>query len=182
MNPGVEGRAGTSVGRAVHAVLQSIDLATGADIEARSRVQAAAEGVPDRAKEVADLVRIAVESDVVHRAVASGRVWREVPVATPTGDGVLHGFIDLLFEEDDGLVIVDYKTDVVSAAETPEAVLRYRLQGGAYAHALQEITGKRVKEVVFLYLHPRREQRLSDLHQAIQDAEVAATAILAPVS
>ena len=180
--PWRRGRAGTSVGRAVHAVLQSIDLATGADIEARSRVQAAAEGVPDRAKEVAGLVRVAVESDVVHRAVASGRVWREVPVATPTGDGILHGFIDLLFEEDDGLVIVDYKTDAVPAAETPEAVLRYRLQGGAYAHALQEITGKHVKEVVFLYLHPRREQRLSDLHQAIQDAEAAATAILAPVS
>ena len=180
--PWRRGRAGTSVGRAVHAVLQSIDLVTGADIEARSRVQAAAEGVPDREKEVADLVRVAVESDVVHRAVASGRVWREVPVATPTGDGILHGFIDLLFEEDDGLVIVDYKTDAVPAAKTPEAVLRYRLQGGAYAHALQEITGKHVKEVVFLYLHPRREQRLSDLHQAIQDAEVAATAILAPVS
>ena len=179
--PWRRGRAGTSVGRAVHAVLQSIDLATGADIEARSRVQAAAEGVPDRAKEVADLVRVAVESDVVHRAVASGRVWREVPVATPTGDGILHGFIDLLFEEHDGLVIVDYKTDAVSAAETPEAALRYRLQGGAYALALQEITGKHVKEVVFLYLHPRREQKLADLRQAIQDAEDAAKAILAPV-
>ncbi len=180
--PWRRGRAGTSVGRAVHAVLQSLDLATGADIEARSRVQAAAEGVPDREKEVAGLVCVAVESDIVHRAVASGRVWREVPVAAPTGDGILHGFIDLLFEEDDGLVIVDYKTDAVSAEETPEAVLRYRLQGGAYAHALQKITGKHVKEVVFLYLHPRREQKLADLSQAIQDAEAAAKSILAPVS
>ncbi len=117
----------------------------------------------------------------MHRAVASGRVWREVPVAAPTGDGILYGFIDLLFEEDDGLVIVDYKTDAVSASETPEAVLRYRLQGGAYAHALQEITEKPVKEVVFLYLHPRREQKLADLSQAIRDAEAAAKSILAPV-
>ena len=179
--PWRRGRAGTSVGRAVHAVLQSLDLATGADIEARSRVQAAAEGVPDREKEVAGLIRVAVESDIVHRAVASGRVWREVPVAAPAGDGILHGFIDLLFEEDDGLVIVDYKTDAVSASETPEAVLRYRLQGGAYAHALQKITGKPVKEIVFLYLHPRREQKLADLYQATQDAEAAAKSILAPV-
>ena len=58
--PWRRGRAGTSVGRAVHAVLQSLDLATGADIEARSRVQAAAEGVPDREKEVAGLIRVAV--------------------------------------------------------------------------------------------------------------------------
>lgn len=28
----------------------------------------------------------------------------------PTGDGVLEGFIDLLFEEDGELVVVDYKT------------------------------------------------------------------------
>ena len=115
----------------------------------------------------------------MHRAVASGRVWREVPVAAPTGDGILYGFIDLLFEEDDGLVIVDYKTDAVSASETPEAVLRYRLQGGAYA--LQEITEKPVKEVVFLYLHPRCEQKLADLSQAIRDAEATAKSILAPV-
>ena len=79
------------------------------------------------------------------------------------------------------MVIVDYKTDAVSAEETPEAVLRYRLQGGAYAHALQKITGKPVKEVVFLYLHPRRKQKLPDLSLAIHDAEAAAKSILASV-
>ena len=44
-------------------------------------------------------------------------------------NGFLHGFIDLLFEEKEGLVIVDYKTDSVDAKETQEAVERYRLQG-----------------------------------------------------
>ena len=46
--PWRRGRAGTSVGRAVHAVLQSIDLATGEGIAERARAQAAAEGVPGR--------------------------------------------------------------------------------------------------------------------------------------
>ena len=32
-------------------------------------------------------------------------------MAGPVGDGIVEGFIDLLFEEDDGYVIVDYKTD-----------------------------------------------------------------------
>ena len=64
----------------------------------------------------------------------SRRFWREVPVAVGTGNGSLHGFIDLLFEEEDaGLVVVDYKTDAIAGEEAPEAVQRYRLQGGSYA-------------------------------------------------
>ena len=37
--------------------------------------------------------------------------WREVFVATPVGDTLLEGYVDLLFRDDDGLVVVDYKTD-----------------------------------------------------------------------
>ena len=97
--PWRRGRAGTSVGRAVHAVLQAIDLASGADVDDRARAQAAAEGIPEREGEIGRLARTAVESNVVKRAVASGRFWREVPVAAAVGGGSLHGFIDLLFEE-----------------------------------------------------------------------------------
>ena len=180
--PWRRGRAGTSVGRAVHAVLQSIDLFTGTDIRARARVQAVAERVPDLTEEIARLVRVAVNSSVVRRAVKSQRLWREVPVAAQTGHGALHGFIDLLFEEHDGLVIVDYKTDSLSPLETEHAVERYRLQGGAYAYALQKITGKPVKEVIFLYLQPKKEESLQDLPGAIADAESKANAALAPAT
>ena len=176
--PWRRGRAGTAVGRAVHAVLQAVDLETGEGIADRARAQAVAEGVPSREAEVARLCRVAVESAIVKRAVASRRFWREVPVAVPTGGGSLHGFIDLLFEEADGLVVVDYKTDSITAAEAPEAVQRYRLQGGAYAHAIGQLAGKPVKEVVFLYLQPRREERLADLPQAMLDAQAEAQALL----
>ena len=176
--PWRRGRAGTSVGRAVHAVLQSIDLASGSDVDHRARAQAVAEGVPDREEEIARLAKVAVQSDVVRRAVASQRIWREVPVAAPVGDGSLHGFIDLLFEEQDGLVVVDYKTDAVTEAQLPEVVDRYRLQGGAYAHAIAQITGKLVKEVVFLYLQPKMEVVLPNLPDAMEDAQVAARSLL----
>ena len=177
--PWRRGRAGTSLGRAVHAVMQSIDLDTGDGIDDRARVQASAEGIPDLENEIARLCRGAVESKIVRRAVVSGRLWREVPVAAAAGDGSLHGFIDLLFEEPDGLVVVDYKTDRVDPSGDSDPSVRYRLQGGAYAHAIQRVTGKRVKEVVFLYLATRAEVRLEDLPRAMQDAESRAQERLA---
>ncbi len=180
--PWRRGRAGTQVGRAVHAVLQSIDLATGNGLEERARAQATAEGIPNREAEVIRLARIAVHSDIVRRGVASQRLWREVPVAAPVPGGFLHGFIDLLFEEPDGLVVVDYKTDSIDEDKVEDAVVKYRLQGGAYACAVGKATGKKVKEVCFLYLNApdgRREVPLPDLEQAVLDAEQRATEELA---
>ena len=180
VEPWRRGRAATSIGRAVHAVLQDADLRTGADIPQQARVKASAEGVPGREEEIARLCRAAVGSDVVRRAIASGRMWREVPVAAPLGGLTLHGIIDLLFEEPDGLVVVDYKTDLVSAEDVEDAAARYRLQGGAYACAIGEVTGRAVKEVVFLYLQPAREERLWDLPRAVREAREAALLRLAP--
>ena len=57
---------------------------------------------------------------------------------------MVQGIIDMYFEEEDGLVIVDYKTDAVKTAE--ELVKRYKLQLDLYARALEQITGKKVKE------------------------------------
>ena len=169
--PWRRGRAGTQVGRAVHAVLQSIDLATGEGLEERARAQATAEGIPDREGDVIRLSRIAVNHELVRRAVGSKRLWREVPVAAPVEGGFLHGFIDLLFEEPDGLVVVDYKTDSVNEDRVEDAVKKYRLQGGAYAYAVSRATGIRVKEVRFLYLEAETDVLLPELDQAVRDAE-----------
>ncbi len=177
--PWRRGRAGTQVGRAVHAVLQSIDLASGAGLEERARAQATAEGIPNRENDVIRLARIAVEHELVRRAVASERLWREVPVAAPVEGGFLHGFIDLLFEEPDGLVVVDYKTDSIPDDRPEDAVQKYRLQGGAYAYAVSKATGKRVKEVRFLYLEAEKDVPLPDLEEAIRDAERRAVEELA---
>jgi ATP-dependent helicase/nuclease subunit A len=177
--PWRRGRGGTSLGRAVHAILQTVDLSTGPGLEGIARAQAAAEGILDREREILALVRQALTSPVVRRAVASGRWWREVPVAAPVRDGVLEGFIDLLFEEDGQLVVVDYKTDALaSEEEIAQAMQRYRLQGGAYTLALQKATWQDVKEVVFLFLQPHQEVTLKDVDALTQEAERAATAFI----
>ena len=165
------GRGGTSLGRAVHGVLQSIDLASGAGIEAVSRAQAAAEGIADRWREVEDLAQAAVESALVKRAVASGKYYRELYVSTPAEGRLLEGFVDLLFEEDGELVLVDYKTDALEADEEPPE--RYRLQGGAYALAARNATGRPIKEVSLLFLQPARAATFTDVDALCAEARAA---------
>ena len=173
--PRRRGRAGTLIGRALHVVLQSADLETGSDIAVWARAQAIAEGIPDSEGDIAKIARRAIESPLVRRAVSSGCYWREVPVAVPAGGGSLQGFVDLLFEEEGELVVVDYKTDDVrEGADT--ALARYRMQGAAYALALQQATGQRVKEVIFLFPRPEpaMEVQLTNLASLTAEAEALA--------
>lgn len=172
---------GTHLGRAVHSVLQSLDLATGAGMEEISRAQAAAEGIADRWREVAALVRKGLKSPIVRRAVASGRYQREVFVSLPLDDGLLEGFIDLLFEEDGGWVIVDYKTDLLEEEELQGAQERYALQAGAYGMAVQEATGKPVREAILVFLHPNEEVALGNIQGLLSRAQERARSLLSSI-
>ena len=127
--PWSKGRYGSAVGRAVHGVLQTVDLATGDGLDQAVAAQCLAEGVTDFHSVVKDLVRSALDRTIV-RAAAVRPHWRETYVGTELDDGtVLEGIIDLLFRDDDGtLVIVDYKTDAVPAAALPARVDFYRPQ------------------------------------------------------
>jgi len=57
---------------------------------------------------------------------------------------LIQGVIDVFFYENDEIVLADYKTDKVSCKE--ELVGRYRTQLDYYQRALEQITGKKVKE------------------------------------
>lgn len=169
--PWRKGRAGTAIGRAVHAVLQGIDLGTGEGLEAAAAAQAEAEGIADRAGEVKRLAGNALASAAVQAAVASGRYWREVYVGADVGGVLVEGFIDLLYEGQDGLVIVDYKTDGLrSDAEADRVMPQYRLQAGAYAAALERATGLRAAAAVFVFTEPKVERRVDDLAAAKAEA------------
>ena len=165
--PWRKGRAGTSVGRAVHAVLQTVDLTTGTGIAETARSQAVAEGIADQAARIARLAENARNSEAVHQALRSGRMWRELYVGAPIDGTLVEGFIDLLYEGPDGLVVVDYKTD---SARDPEAIdramARYRLQGAAYALVLEQALGRPVAECVFVFTEPKQERVVDDLEGA----------------
>jgi len=152
--PWQKGRYGTAVGRAVHGVLQAVDLATGEGLAAAAAAQAAAEGVPGRERIIAALARSALGSDVVRRAAARPH-WREVYVGCPLGEGVLEGFVDLLYRDDDGLVVVDHKTDSWRQdADLDAKVDRYRVQLAAYAYGVSVAVNEPVVRTVLLFLGP----------------------------
>ena len=61
---------------------------------------------------------------------------------------IVQGIIDAYYEEDDGIVLLDYKTDRVDSAE--QLVKRYKEQLNLYEEAIERFSGKRVK-AKFIY-------------------------------
>jgi ATP-dependent exoDNAse (exonuclease V) beta subunit len=174
--PWLKGRYGTATGRAVHGVLQSVDLATGAGLDAAVAAQCEAEAAPDRGT-VRRLVEQALGSPSVAAAAGSPH-WREVYACTPVGGRLLEGYVDLLYRGPDGLVVVDYKT----AATSDPAVLDirldgYRFQGAAYAVAVGASTGEPVARVTFVFLTPDGsvERDLPDLEAAMAEVRSVVT-------
>jgi ATP-dependent exoDNAse (exonuclease V) beta subunit len=190
--PWRRGRAGTAIGRAVHAVLQTCDLTTGdpttgdpttgdlttgnlttgSELADAAHAQALAEGVPDRSDEVRALAAAAMQAPVVRDAIEHGRRWwREVPVAAEVDGMLLEGFVDLLVETDDGLAVVDYKTDQVADDDLDRLLARYAVQGAAYAVALEAALDRPVTRCVFVFARPggALERDVPDLAAAKAD-------------
>ena len=94
-------------------------------------------------------------------AEQQGRLHREQPFvlglsakelypASASDEIVLvQGIIDAFFEEEDGLVLMDYKTDYIKEDAKAELTKKYQSQLGYYRLALERLTGKPVKEVWF---------------------------------
>ncbi len=92
-------------------------------------------------------------------AKASGKLFREQPFVIgieQSGETVLvQGIVDAYFVEDDGITIVDYKTDHVDSAQM--LTDRYRTQLEYYGLALSRLTGKSVKALTIYSTRLRRE-------------------------
>jgi ATP-dependent helicase/nuclease subunit A len=63
----------------------------------------------------------------------------------------LQGIIDCIFEEEDKIILLDYKTDYVEHGNESEILDKYKIQIKYYKDAVEKITGKEVKEC-YLYL------------------------------
>jgi ATP-dependent helicase/nuclease subunit A len=168
VTPRRRGRAGTAIGRAVHATLQVLDLGAPRAIDEQAARQADLEAIPDLADTVTQFVRAALASDAAALATTHPH-HKELYVASPVGERVIEGYVDLLVETPDGLVVIDWKTDGVrSEVEIDEKLAAYTLQGAAYAVALEQITGQPVVDCRFVFCRAGGavERQVADLDAA----------------
>ena len=72
---------------------------------------------------------------------------------------LVQGVIDLYFEEDGKIIILDYKTDHVPSGELGKQILidRYKVQLDYYSEALEQLTGKTVSQKI-IYSFERDEE------------------------
>lgn len=155
-------------GTAMHFVMQHLELGQD-DIEGQiARMVTKDLLTEEQAKTIRpDSIRYFLNSELGRRMLASPAVNREVPfnIEIPCQEIVpelnpgcawgetvlLQGVIDCYFEESDGVILVDYKTDYVAEGGEETLRERYSLQLSYYARALEQLTGKKVKEK-YIYL------------------------------
>jgi ATP-dependent exoDNAse (exonuclease V) beta subunit len=95
--------------------------------------------VAPEALKLAEIFRI---SELGRRSTRAQRAEREFDFLLALEDVVLRGQIDLWFEEGGELIVVDYKTDDVTAAEVPARAELYAPQLRLYAVALEHVLGR----------------------------------------
>ena len=188
------GRGGTAFGSTLHEVLQVVvdriserlplagdasvdDVLAELDpgIEHLAQECAKDYGVSASAGDIARLANRALRSPAVVAGLRAPQLWSETPVAatidTLRGPVVIEGIIDLLYRDHDGqLVILDYKSDRVDSDAAVEVKLdHYRMQGAAYAAAVERATGDSVKAVQFLFVRrPDGLREIDNLRELIE--------------
>ena len=167
-----KGLSAAEKGTALHFVMQHLDINNGLD---NASIKEQIESMVEKdliTKEQAHAISVEkiygfFKSPLGKRMLASDNVQREVPfnVEIPCHELflemieekyrdetiLLQGIIDCYFEESDGLVLIDYKTDYVPLGQSHVIIERYRVQIEYYARTLTILTGKTIKEK-YIYL------------------------------
>lgn len=154
---------GTFYGTAFHRIMELWDYPAGGDADTvtSEEITEFAEKMHSRHRmdrQQADAIRpddvaFFFNSELGHRmrkAKEEGRLYREQPFVIGvdrSGEMILvQGIVDAYFVEEDGITIVDYKTDRVENEEM--LIARYKAQLEYYGIALSQITGRPVKDLL----------------------------------
>jgi ATP-dependent helicase/nuclease subunit A len=164
--PGSASPTATARGSAYHRIMESLDFKILIDaplpsLEAQLERHLRTGRLTPEERGAVDLEQILAfcRTPLAARMVAAdreGQLYREQPFVIgvaanrlnpdfPSEEIILiQGIIDSFFAEEDGLVVIDYKSD---AAKTgAELVERYQKQLNYYQEALEQLTGQPVKE------------------------------------
>ncbi len=149
---------GAAFGSLVHSILARLEPPTPERLESLKEEGVAfarALGLNEDEDDLAmELIRSSMETGVLARAASASKRWRELPFLFELDGRVIRGAIDLVFEEEGKLVVVDFKTDRVTEGEAEDKASFYENQGAAYVMALEAATGLEVGELMFSFLRP----------------------------
>jgi ATP-dependent helicase/nuclease subunit A len=164
------GEHGVEWGEDIHVLLEATMRQPESDLERLARsLTRERDGDDDRVKALVRTVSTVRQSAIWKRARASRHVLAEVPLmmTVPASESVSgrptvrRGVIDLAFLEDEGWVIVDYKTDQAKPRSIPKLVEYYRGQVESYAAAWRDLSGKPVHEVGLFFTYLNRYECLA---------------------
>ncbi len=108
---------------------------------------------------IAKRIKNAYRNKTLHREkqFVMGVPAHTLPIKSNSDELVLiQGIIDAYFEEEDGFVLIDYKTDFISRGGEEDFVKKYAPQLEYYAMALSKAQGKKVKEKYFYSFHLKK--------------------------
>ncbi len=157
---------GATRGTAYHRVLELLDFSEDYDAE---KLQQAIQNMVARHLMTEEMAQCVTRKDILvflsspiakrmKQAAQKNQFHAEQPFVLGEGAMLVQGIIDVYFEEDGELVVLDYKTDRVRQAS--ELTERYQLQLDYYAKVLEQVTQKRVKEKIIYSFSLQKEIEL----------------------
>jgi ATP-dependent helicase/nuclease subunit A len=161
-------------GTATHIAMQYLDFSD-FDVEGQITKMVDAKKLSQEQANSIDLraLKRFLESELAKTLRGAKEIQREFPfmqlidaniLDRNTGDGeqvLLQGVIDCFYEDCDGLVVIDFKTDRVFTEELlRERIENYRIQLETYSKALEIIFGKPVSKRILYFLSISRAVEL----------------------
>ena len=160
------------IGTAVHAVMQHIPLDRKLDRDEIGELLETLVGKEIITAEESKAVKVKeiesfYASETAQRLLQSKNIKREVPFTYAKEDHegdhqIIQGIVDCLFEEEDGWVLLDYKTDRTRGMSDVQAEMaaRYEVQLSVYQEAVESILRIPIKERLLYLFASEKEVKI----------------------
>jgi len=150
----VTGGEGAIFGKLVHRLFEKLDWSQPGLVEKMAEIEGKDLGATGTMiKRAGEMVREAINSPILQRVIKSSSYQKEVPFTYKDNGTIFEGVMDVVFKEGDGLVVLDFKTDLIKKDDLNSKIEHYKPQAQVYSDAIKTIFGKQPKEVILFFLH-----------------------------
>lgn len=150
------------LGNAFHSTMEFIIESTSKELDDSvvNKVEAALieYGVGEHKERLIMMLGNVFESTLLKRIFAADRIWPEIQMAEINSDGELvEGFADLVIQEGQELIVIDYKTNLQLDATK---LAKYKKQLDAYSQIIESATNLTVREKLIFHVLPEKAETL----------------------